>query len=402
MNFRLRKRVDRKRRTPRANRTKAIGFRPSTVNRDAARSEVKVVVRQFKRDAFDEASGSLLDRRIRAWSRQWLADLAQGFTRYKGRAQEKRDRLAAALPKLEMRLSQAERACAERDHEREAARARMFGSAATGPDTDPTSLAGRAGHGLLFALALVFAIAADVAAFVNVLELAMPDQPWPIVLVLVLGFTAVVLALAHGAGALLRDRRAGVAWIPAFAVPLCVSVWGALGLLAAWVRLTFGAVPGDFGSFSIGAASPLQSKAAFAVPAALIFLALYVGSGVVAATGAYLANNRMQAAFRHAARAHDRAMAQVVVCTDALERQKSKCAAQTATVEIAEETFRHERESLIAFSEELQEYARQLVAIKAQDPAITDAFIQRLELLPSPDPDPDSESAPDSDHRESA
>ncbi|MFI9380788.1 hypothetical protein [Kutzneria sp. NPDC052558] len=416
MNFLPKKKVGRRRRPPRAHSagTNVIGFQPSDVDRDALRSEVRGAIGRLAKGALDETSGGVLDRLIIAWSKQWLAHLAQDFIRFRVRAQERQARLTAALDKFEKRLRQAERASADREHEREAARLRMLGATPTPepgtarpggmpasaneggpaptpmpggdmlPSADPTSLTGRAGHGLFYLIALLFAVGADIAAFVNVLELAMPNQDQSIVIVLVLGFTAVVVVLAHGAGSLLRDRRAGVGWIPAFAVPLCVSIWLSLGLIAAWVRWMFGSVPNDIGTIAVGAASQPESRVTYAIPAALIFLALYIGSGLVAALGAYVGNNRLQAAFRNAANAHDRSIKHVVTCADALERQKAKCASQADALAVAEETLRQQEDSLLAFADELQQHARQLIAEKALDPAVTDVITNHLQLLPGP------------------
>ena len=72
---------------------------------------------------------------------------------------------------------------------------------------DGTLLAGRPRSTYLHVLALLLAAGADMGAFVQVVELVLPDQDWLDWLV-VSGLTAVVLYLAHMIGVMLREARA--------------------------------------------------------------------------------------------------------------------------------------------------------------------------------------------------
>lgn len=358
-------------------------FEPTAVVRKAAQRELADHVDRLAPGALDEASGDVLDSWIDARTDQRLGELDCEYQDYRHRAEARAGRANAALPRLEIQLRHDERRLAELRKARDIAEARMHGDVS--PDggagyADPTLLAGRTRGSYLYLGALLFAVGADVSAFFQVIELVMPDQSQTIALVLVLGFTAVVLALAHGAGTMLRDRKAGVRWVPAAGAPLCALIWLLLGLLAAWVRWKFGAVPVAAGDFSFGASQP-QSREVFALPAAATFLALYVGSGLVAGVGAYLTTNRLQSAYAKSAKAHDRIVKRVALSTAAYEQQNALSEAHRSAFAAATEKRDRHREIILAFAKELKSYARELIAAKAQDPALTDAIIH---LVPEP------------------
>ena len=129
---------------------------------------------------------------------------------------------------------------------------------------------------------------ADVAAFHQVVSLVLRDQGDALVWLMVVGLTAIALTLAHFAGRLARDVTAGhgtATWKQVFA---CAIPWVALGLAAFAVRLIVADSSGGttvdgtiVGGGDVGTSARQAS-------AAVLFLALYVGSGAVAAFGEFL------------------------------------------------------------------------------------------------------------------
>src|ERR1019366_2465959 len=73
---------------------------------------------------------------------------------------------------------------------------------------DGTLLAGRPYGTYLHVLALVLAAAADIGAFVQVVELVLPNQSDQVIWMVITGLTVVVLYIAHTIGVLLREARA--------------------------------------------------------------------------------------------------------------------------------------------------------------------------------------------------
>ena len=130
---------------------------------------------------------------------------------------------------------------------------------------DGALLAGRPRTAYLHALALLLAAGADIGAFVQIVELVMPQQQDWVIWLVVSGLTSVVLYIAHTIGVILRELKAGqsgtaglagriAAWLGRrVALFVCIIVWLALGLMAFWVRMTV-TLPGtvQLGSGGIG------------------------------------------------------------------------------------------------------------------------------------------------------
>ncbi|MGE5830764.1 MAG: hypothetical protein ACM30G_20710 [Micromonosporaceae bacterium] len=223
-----------------------------------------------------------------------------------------------------------------------------------------------------FALAL--AAAADVAAFHQVVSLILRDQGDALVWLMVVGLTAIALTLAHFAGRLARDvtaRHGSATWKQVYA---CAIPWVALGLAAFTVRLIVADSSGGttvdgnvVGSGEVGAT-------ARQVSAAVLFLALYAGSGTVAAFGAFLSRNPLRSGYRHALRAHSRALARLARSQPPYElavQAYKQCARIRAREEANYEAARAQR---LAQADELKRYAAVLIAAHLQDPAATDAM----------------------------
>ena len=281
---------------------------------------------------------------------------------------------------------------------------------------DGTLLAGRPRTAYLHVLALVLAAFADVGAFVQIVELAMPlQQDWVIWLV-VTGLTAVVLYIAHTVGVMLREARAGegssgglggrlAAWLGRrFAAFLCTLIWLALGLMAFWVRLTVpplgtvqlgagggigsgGGTGGGGGIAGIGGigsgggtgGGPAASSAATTghpTQAAAIFLGLYLATGTVAALGAYFSHNPYRGRYAATIRAYRKASERVAASAYQLGRALAIQDQQQTEIEAAEQALAEARNRNRAFTERLKQSVRVRIAGLAKDPAVTDAIFR--------------------------
>lgn len=280
---------------------------------------------------------------------------------------------------------------------------------------DGTLLAGRPRTAYLHVLALVLAAFADVGAFVQIVELAMPlQQDWVIWLV-VTGLTAVVLYIAHTVGVMLREARAGqgssgglggrlAAWLGRRAAAfLCTLIWLALGLMAFWVRLTvpplgtvqlgagggigsggggggggIGGIGGIGSGGGTGGGSAASSAATTGHPAqaAAIFLGLYLATGTVAALGAYFSHNPYRGRYAAAIRAYRKASEAFAASAYQLGRALAFQDQQQTEIETAKQALAEARGRNRAFTERLKQSVRVRIAGLAKDPAVTDAIFR--------------------------
>jgi hypothetical protein len=256
---------------------------------------------------------------------------------------------------------------------------------------DGALLGGRPVGTYAHALALIIAAGADIGAFTQVVELALPNQSNWVVYLVVGGLTSVVLYIAHMIGVMLRHAKAqhtqgtgrGLrvgSWLAMrTAIVGCSAVWVALGLLAYWVRKTVPLVQtatiggGGIGSGTVGGGAA-TGTGNYTPQSAAIFLGLYLATGIVAAVGAFFTHNpyrsRYTAALRGYRKASDRAAASVyqfLQADAAYLRQRSELDAAKL---IFDQAVAQER----AFSEQLKQSIRLQIARMAGDPAVTDAI----------------------------
>jgi hypothetical protein len=169
----------------------------------------------------------------------------------------------------------------------------------------------------LHVVALTVAAGADVGAFYQIIARTLQTSMVTIWLV-VLGFSATVLYLAHISGVMLRDVKAKARWIGTKAITLAATAWLLLGSAAFMVRLL---LPPESSIPVLSVTLPNDQAAASVkdnLPAALIFLSLYIGTGLVAATGAYLTHNPLRAAFAKAQRAYRKKITKAAVSANRL------------------------------------------------------------------------------------
>jgi hypothetical protein len=231
--------------------------------------------------------------------------------------------------------------------------------------------AGRPTSELGYWLALAVTAGADVAAFNQIVSLVMSDQTAAIVGLMVAGFTACSLTLAHFAGRLARDVSAGHGGASRTQVWMLVAPWAVLGLGAFAVRLTAAFNTGPELSVQVfGGLSP-QAKHA---TAAFMFLVLYVASGAVAGFGVYLTRNPKRVAYRRALAAYQRAVRRLARSQPPYERAIQVLRQHARSALREEANHQAAVAQRLAFAGELKRYAAVLIAAQARDPSVTDGM----------------------------
>jgi hypothetical protein len=258
---------------------------------------------------------------------------------------------------------------------------------------DGALLAGRPRGTYLHALALLLAAGADIGAFTQVVELVLPQQSDPVVWLVVAGLTSVVLYIAHSVGMMLREARAcqggargplsaaGVWAGRRFAAFGCTVAWTALGLMAYWVRLKVPPIQAaQLGAGStigggLGAGPAASAPPEHVMQAAVLFLGLYVATGIVAAVGAYFTHNPYRGRYDAAIRAYRKASERTAASAYQLVRAQAACERQQAEMTAAPEILAEAHSQNRAFTEQLKQTVRIHIAGLAKDPAVTDAIL---------------------------
>lgn len=254
---------------------------------------------------------------------------------------------------------------------------------------DATLLGGRPRSIYVHAVALVIAIGADIGAFSQVVERAMPDSSPLMVYLVVGGLAAVVLYIAHMVGVMLRDAKAThprdaalrkrlLTWLGSRVAPaVCAAAWGSLGYLAYWVRTTVPppASPVVGGGVVGGGTAPAATTTdPYVTQAALLFLGLYAATGIVAALGAYFTHNPYRGKYVAALRAYRKAAEQAAASANQLGRAEASYQRQVTELRNAPQLLSETQALDKAFTEQLKQTVRLLIAGMAKDPAITDAI----------------------------
>jgi hypothetical protein len=233
----------------------------------------------------------------------------------------------------------------------------------------PIEATGRLAGEIGYLVALAVTAGADFAAFYQVLARILQDLGSSLVAVAVAGFTMMSLALAHFAGRLVRDGKAGHGPDHPQAVRLLLVPWAALGLGAFGVRLIFA------WSQSGGYTPPgFISGSTQQVTSAFLFLSLYLASGAVAFFGEYLTRNPYRAHYRSSLRAYRRSLRRLSRSQPPYERALSVWQLQVREYQTQEASHAAAAELQSANADELKRYAAVLIAAHLQDPAATDGM----------------------------
>jgi hypothetical protein len=252
---------------------------------------------------------------------------------------------------------------------------------------DPTLLGGRPRSTYLHVLALILAAGADIGAFVQVVELVLTTQSDATIYLVVAGLTAVVLYIAHMTGAMLRDARAKPAgtgkrgarlqtWLGRrVAAGICLLAWGALGFLAWWVRTTvpLSVIP-QVSVGTIGTGGSTSTADPYVHQSAFLFLGLYIGTGIVAAVGAYFTHNPYRGRYVAALRGYRKAAERAAASANQFGRAEACCQQQVTELQNAGHVLEDAQALDRAFTEQLKQSVRLQIASMARDPAVTDAI----------------------------
>ncbi len=272
--------------------------------------------------------------------------------------------------------------------------------------SDGSLLVGRPYGTYLHVLTLILAAAADIGAFVQVVELVLQQQSDRVIWMVIIGLTAVVLYIAHTIGVLLRESRArerstkGLSRIGGWlgqptAIVLCAAIWLGVGLMAFWVRETVplpttptlgsggigtagtssaGIDIGGLGIGGSGATATSTATTGHALQGAAIFLSLYLATGVVAAAGAYFTHNPYRGRYARAIRAYRKASEHAAASVYQLGLAVARYHHQQRNIAGAEQILKGAQRQNIAYAERLKQRVRVEIAGLAKDPAVTDAI----------------------------
>lgn len=224
-------------------------------------------------------------------------------------------------------------------------------------------------HWLLVALA----VGGDIAAFYVVLERLFRSYPL-IISLAVLAFAATAVLLSHVTGRAWRrrvarepDRSDTLLWVP-------LASWIPLGGAAAAGRLFFGDLSAPATTFGSPAAAGGGDQ--LAILPAVIFLALYIGSGICAMYASYEAYNPAATAYRLAVPQCDKAQGEKERCAGTYSEAETR-KAQIEKV-IARAPKRLERAQLVTFNEivGLKHFVRHRMAGNTDSPRGLNLFMQ--------------------------
>ena len=215
---------------------------------------------------------------------------------------------------------------------------------------------------------LLLAGMADLVAFYQVLALVLGTIP-ELLYVAVVAVTVIALAVMHKGGTTLREIRRRTASGRYWVATLCILSWVALGSGAYWLRLKVRDDTGastsllNFGGVVLGEEdTTVQTKA-------LVFLVIYVTTGILALIGAYLAHNPLRTEYRRARRLYHKRDSQLQQAEAVLHFAREQKALLDQRIksepDVRQQALDHRRALACA----LKAYARTEVAKRLDNPA---------------------------------
>jgi hypothetical protein len=217
--------------------------------------------------------------------------------------------------------------------------------------------------------ALLVAATADAAAFSAVVSLIMKQHQWWEIWPIVVGLTVIALMLAHFAGRIARDDAAAHSRVRWPVVLVCGIPWLLLGLAAVWVRIQIAPDTGDL----LDDSSSVESDK---LPNALLFLVLYIASGMVAGIGEFLTRNPLRSSYRNLMKTYQKAQRKLAKTQPPFERAMFVREIHRASFEEDDEVLLNAKLDRLAFGEELKQYAQISIAAHLQDPSATDGMTE--------------------------
>jgi len=367
---------------PRATWRSAVPpFRPAPVDKEAQRRWVVREIDELPPGSVDEAHDNVLDERIDRRAKQWIALVRQEFADYRRGLKQLRSRAEGAVRHKQHLQDMHDRRVAEASAARTAAADRLRGEDDEArwhqaEHSDPSLLAGRSGASLFYLVAIVLAAVADFTAFYQVMERVLRNLSNQWLIVLVIGFTAMALTLAHYLGVFLRDRQAGARWHHPVLLPMCAVLWVALGLMAFWVRWK---VSGDSSGSALpsadGTLTVPQANFQSTLPGAAMFAAFYFATGAAAIIGSYLSHNPLHRAFRRTVRAHEAAIKKQAAGARDLADAEAERDAFDYQEQAAEQVRDSTIDELNELADELKGLARTQLIKRLKDLSVADTIL---------------------------
>lgn len=373
-------------------------FVPTPIDRAALDGDISARAMALGR-AMDEGTGHVLDNFINATAAEWEADVRGEYGAYRSRVRLAHAQAEAAVKEEEIVYRLAVDQLGDTRIALDAARFQLAGRhAAPSRDVelsgttdqpemfepadwrdadhaDASLIAGPPRGHRVHLLALTVAACADVGAFYQVVARTLQTGVLTIWLV-VLGFSATVLYLAHICGVMLRDRKAKARWIGRPGIISASLAWTFLGLAAFMVRLFLPSLETIDDLSSTGQSAQATPSAMENLPGALIFLSLYIGTGLVAGAGAYLTHNPLRDAYAKAQRAYRRRITKAAASANRLAQAKAVSELYAKEQSAAQEILELELTRRRAWAERLKQLARIGQAQQAADPAVTGAIFE--------------------------
>lgn len=289
---------------------------------------------------------------------------------------------------------------------------------------DSTMLINRSREDFLALGIIILAIGGDIAAFYVVLARVFRGSTFLIVIGTI-GFAAAAVGLAHLVGQGLARRRCADPRASTTLTLAAFVVWVLLGVASFVTRLLtpsttssdpFGSSSGGFGSSSggFGAGSGFGSSSggfgsgggfgssssgidlSAALPA-ILFGALFLASGVAAMVATFVSFNPVAGALRRAERRLEEATAAERRSRAELERSREALRQQENERDREEQRWAAARQQVAAEMLELQNYARNLMASRKQNPSVTDGLAGSAPyplFTPAQSVEPGREAAP--------
>lgn len=367
---------------------------------EAARKWVTRLATEMGPRGTDEGTKHALDNMINTWADQWLAEIetdrlnalttVDGLV---GQTSAKEQQLRITRDSAVARLREAEEnhsllrrsltdglvptsgGTAEGDGRGIAATARLRSLPAGTPGSryiDTTLIVGgRPLAKLVEFVVLLLAAGADVVAFYTALSIGL-NTPTHLLYLLVAGFTAVALLLSHACGRVCRDLSQGAPGAHRLVLYVCLAGWAGLGIAAFLARLLLGEESSGPSFGGSGTADEMDSSAVLVT--AILFAALYLGTGTAAAVVAYWNHNSLANAYavseRRLAHARQAAAKEIHRYEKVVGEFRQRYNEWWRT----EKNHVAARAKRLALAEELKQLARQRMAAAAQDPATTDGL----------------------------
>jgi hypothetical protein len=359
-------------------------FQPTPVDKEEHRAWVIREIWALPPGSVDEAHEEVLDRHVERKARQWIALVKREYADYVGWLKQLRRAAETAVLHRQNLQTAHDYRVAEALTGRTAAASRLSGDDDEGKwhqaeHSNPSLLAGRSWTSWFYLGAVLLAGLADFTAFYQVMQRVLRNLPNQWLIILVIGFTAMALLLAHYLGVFLRDRQAGTRSNHPVLFPVCAVLWLSLGVMAFWVRWKVSGNASSSSTLPTSGGTPVPQTGNFqsTLPGAAMFAAFYYATGAAAIIGSYLNHNPLHRDFRRARRGHEVAIKKQAAGTLVLGAAEAERDAFNHREQAAKEICDSTIEELNELANELKELARTELIKRLRDLSFTDTVLSK-------------------------